>query len=824
MSRLRSRVSCLTVILLVAGASTRPGFGALINDYAGNISVTVSSEDSGNGMTGIKTVDGSGFGGTAPNFTDSNPPGVIIGRPEHDAVIGNLWRSNEGTVSNHFISFDLGTAYTVTNVVVWNYNQAGNVSKGIKDFKLWYSTSASPTPVANPTAPDWTLAGSYTLVNQGTGAAGYDNVDVIVLNISARHILFDVETIHAGASSDRCGLSEVQFYGMAPPPDAPTGLTAIKVSSSQIDLAWIDNSSNEDGFKIERKTGLDGTYAQIGTVGAGVTSYEDTDLSGNTEYYYQVRAYNSGGNSAYSNEANATTDPGPPAAPSALNLTPVSTSQINLSWTDNAGNETGFEIQRKTGTDAYAQIATVGENVTSYQDSGLATDTAYYYQVRATNAIGASAWCSEVGATTWPDPPTAPSALSATVVSANQIDLSWDDNSSNETGFKIERKIGVGGDWAEIATVAADVETFENTGLAANTEYVYRVRAYNAGGHSAYSDEAGTATLDDRFYVAKHGNNTTGDGSQAAPWATIQYAVTNVTSGRTILIGEGTYTENVQLTDTIHTLTLRGGHNTNDWSWSPSDHPTVMSGSSGARIQLGGDVSYNGLPSVSNTIMGLTLIGGLHGIVTPYHASIKSTVTISHCVITDQGTGFAIFGNGPCDFNIYNTVAAKADMGIYHSGGGVGGGITGTNYIFNCTFVTNRRGNVWMNKAGTTIVSNTLSYGAWRTDSEGYGIRAQDAAHPLIIGHSLVYGNTIDIDGHVTQGDGMITNQAPIFENYAGLDLRLTADSPGVDTGVTIASITDDLLLIARPQGGGYDMGAYELYVPDPPGSLLMFR
>ncbi|MGI9180425.1 MAG: fibronectin type III domain-containing protein, partial [Longimicrobiaceae bacterium] len=85
-------------------------------------------------------------------------------------------------------------------------------------------------------------------------------------------------------------------------------LTATAASNSQINLAWTDNSSNEDGFKIERCTGTSCTnFAQIATVGANVKTYSSTGLSANTTYRYQVRAYNSVGNSVYSNIATATT-------------------------------------------------------------------------------------------------------------------------------------------------------------------------------------------------------------------------------------------------------------------------------------------------------------------------------------------------------------------------------------------------------------------------------------------------------------------------------------------------------------------------------------
>jgi len=96
------------------------------------------------------------------------------------------------------------------------------------------------------------------------------------------------------------------------PPQAPVSLSASAASASQINLSWTDNSPNESGFYAERKTGANGTYAQIATLNANVATYSDTGLSGSTTYYYRLSAYNNGGPSSYSAEASATT-PAPPS-------------------------------------------------------------------------------------------------------------------------------------------------------------------------------------------------------------------------------------------------------------------------------------------------------------------------------------------------------------------------------------------------------------------------------------------------------------------------------------------------------------------------------
>ena len=87
-----------------------------------------------------------------------------------------------------------------------------------------------------------------------------------------------------------------------------------------------------------------------------------------------------------------------------------------------------------------------------------------------------------------------PSALTATASAGNQINLSWEDNSSDETGFRIERKSGSEA-YGQIATVAANATVYSDNGLAPAIAYTYRVRAYSAGGNSTYSNEATATTL-----------------------------------------------------------------------------------------------------------------------------------------------------------------------------------------------------------------------------------------------------------------------------------------------------------------------------------------
>jgi predicted phage tail protein len=185
------------------------------------------------------------------------------------------------------------------------------------------------------------------------------------------------------------------------PPAAPVSLTATAISSNRMDLAWSDNSTNEDGFAIERSTnGVN--FNQITTLGANATGYSDLGVTASTTYFYRVRAFNNTGFSGYSNTASATTASAgsAPAAPANLTAAPASKSQINLLWTDKATNEDGFKVERSTDGINFALIGTLGANVTSFPSTGLQSNKQYYFRVRASNSFGNSAYSNTASART----------------------------------------------------------------------------------------------------------------------------------------------------------------------------------------------------------------------------------------------------------------------------------------------------------------------------------------------------------------------------------------------------------------------------------------
>ncbi|HEX7860840.1 MAG TPA: fibronectin type III domain-containing protein [Verrucomicrobiae bacterium] len=273
-------------------------------------------------------------------------------------------------------------------------------------------------------------------------------------------------------------------------PSVPA-LTVGAVTDTSITLNWSD-LSNETGYRLEARVGASGNWNEIATPAANATSYHHSGLSAGTTMFYRLRAFNATGTSSYSAEVSATTTSAPvaPVAPT-LSATIQSATAVNLTWNDVA-NESGYSIERRTGSGQWAQIATPAANATSYSDSGLTPATTYTYRIRALSAVGNSPFSSEVQARTERLVAPATPTLSTTAKSQSSITLAWTDV-ADETGYKLEVKNSAGA-WTELATPNAGVTIYNHTGLQASTAYSYRISASNAAGSSPASTELTVTT------------------------------------------------------------------------------------------------------------------------------------------------------------------------------------------------------------------------------------------------------------------------------------------------------------------------------------------
>lgn len=274
-------------------------------------------------------------------------------------------------------------------------------------------------------------------------------------------------------------------------PSAPSALSATATSTSQINLAW---TASTDDVAVAAYI----IFRNSSPVGFATTnSFSDTGLSPATAYSYTVKALDTSGNySAYSNVATTTTltataDTIAPSAPSALSATAISASQINLSWTAATDNVAVASYL------IFRDGSPIGTSLTTaFSDTGLTAATAHNYTVQALDTSGNVSAYSNIAAattlntTTTTDTvaPSAPTGLSASVISDRQINLSWTASTDNVgvTGYVILRN------GLQVGT--SPTTAFSDTGLTANTAYSYTVKALDAAGNASGESVSVSAT------------------------------------------------------------------------------------------------------------------------------------------------------------------------------------------------------------------------------------------------------------------------------------------------------------------------------------------
>ena len=306
------------------------------------------------------------------------------------------------------------------------------------------------------------------------------------------------------------------------PPTDPTNLQLSAVSSSQINLSW--TASTDAGglsvYRIQRCSGVSCVnFSDLTSVPGNQTTFQDTNLTASTSYTYRVRAEDTAtpaNVSNYSTPSSASTlappDTTPPTDPTNLQLSAVSASQINLSWSasTDAGGLSVYRIQRCSGVSCvnFSDLTSVPGNQTTFQDTNLTASTSYTYRVRAEDTAtpaNVSNYSTPSSASTLapPDttPPTDPTNLQLSAVSASQINLSW--SASTDAGglsvYRIQRCSGVSCvNFSDLTSVPGNQTTFQDTNLTASTSYTYRVRAEDTAtpaNVSNYSTPSSASTL-----------------------------------------------------------------------------------------------------------------------------------------------------------------------------------------------------------------------------------------------------------------------------------------------------------------------------------------
>jgi len=197
-------------------------------------------------------------------------------------------------------------------------------------------------------------------------------------------------------SDDLAGINILYGTGEDPqPPNAPSQLQASPLDGG-IRLVWLDNSSDETDFLIERRS--TGSFQQISSVGTGTTVYQDDGVLTGISYTYRVRALNDAGASDYSNEASAKAEG--EQAPSNLGATANSPTTAQLAWTDNSTSESSFDVEAKISGGTFEVVANLPANTFATTVTGLFPESNYTFRVRAKGGLGTSGYSNDALATT----------------------------------------------------------------------------------------------------------------------------------------------------------------------------------------------------------------------------------------------------------------------------------------------------------------------------------------------------------------------------------------------------------------------------------------
>jgi hypothetical protein len=313
--------------------------------------------------------------------------------------------------------------------------------------------------------------GPYSIVaDLAPGAVAYRDS-----GLSPSAYWYRVQAKKDGGFSDFSNLAAVSHPDA---PLAPSGANAVPGGSNWVTITWIDNATNETGFRLERAPDLSSPWLTLWTIyGQNVTTTTDYPLTSEQQVCYRVVAFNTIGNSASSN-ADCTT---PPAAPSGLRATVVDNQTVDLAWTDNSAVEDGYEVQRAREQAEWATVVSLPPNSKSYRDV-VPSDATYWYRIRAKKDGGYSNTSDAVQVFLASVPPAAPSGVNATPSGSTGTVVGWIDNSSNEQGFRVERSTDGTASWTLAGTTGSSITWFGESGLATEQQVCYRVVAFNALG------------------------------------------------------------------------------------------------------------------------------------------------------------------------------------------------------------------------------------------------------------------------------------------------------------------------------------------------------
>ena len=391
-------ISVVSTVAFFATAQSSPGLSGvgatLISDNGAQIVWTTDIPGSS------RVYFNSTNDGTYPNYNNGrcDAGGLIT---SHCAILSGLYPNT----TYYYQVESIDASNTPMTSSGYSFSTTGNQLSDVNSSSVYSTTAQVRWTSTNPSDSHvvyGTATGSYNTTSTGRcdgGGMVTSHCAILSTLVPSTTYFYKVQSTDSRGNTAFLDGFQLTTLAAETIPAAPTGLNAFLNSSGLINITWVDNSSNETRFEVQMRSGTTTGFTTLGNTGANSTTYIETSHPAGT-YYYQVRACNGAGCSAFAGPAyvvvggaiptsGGTGDTVAPTVPTGLNVSTLTSSNVTLRWTassDSGSGIAGYIIKRNGGT-LPLTATTTGTGVT-FNDTSVIPGYGYYYQVAAYDAAG----------------------------------------------------------------------------------------------------------------------------------------------------------------------------------------------------------------------------------------------------------------------------------------------------------------------------------------------------------------------------------------------------------------------------------------------------